>query len=68
MLVVMEVEEVEEVSMFLVTVFSPSVTVCSLCLMAGQCCPNRSCLLTFCSVGAVPSQLMLSCGPERTTP
>ena len=26
------------------------------------------CLLTFCSVGALPSQLMLSCGPDRTTP
>ena len=34
----------EEVSMFLVTVLSLSVTVCSLCLMAGQCCPNRSLL------------------------
>ena len=37
----MVVTEVE-VSMFLVTVSRLSVTVCSLCLVAGQCCPNRS--------------------------
>ena len=42
-MVVMWVTRVlEEEVMFLVTV--PSVTACSLCLMAGQsvCCPNRS--------------------------
>ena len=55
-----------EVSMFLVTVLSLSVTVCSLCLMAGQCCPNRSQPSDLLQSSQSASQSVLRGGPGRT--